>query len=48
MTNVGDIIKKSYKQFASGAIADGIAEVLDGGLEILLGNYKGSTSKHEL
>ncbi|KAL8853316.1 MAG: hypothetical protein Q9221_001792 [Calogaya cf. arnoldii] len=28
--NVGAIIKKSYKQFTSGAIADGIAEVLEG------------------
>ena len=45
--NVGNIIKKSYKQFASGAIADGIAEVLEGGLETLLGNFNGSTSRRE-
>lgn len=46
--NVGTIIQKSYKQFASGAIADGIAEVLEGGLEVLLGNFNGSTSKREI
>lgn len=46
--NIGSIIKKSYEVSVSGAIADGIAEVLEGELECLLGSFSGSTSKREI
>ncbi|KAI7763832.1 hypothetical protein LZL87_014010 [Fusarium oxysporum] len=47
-TDVGAIINKTYSNFAKGAIANAIGKVLDSGLDLLLGSYKGNTSKREL
>lgn len=44
---ISSIIKKSFSNFANGSIVDGIASIIDGGLDLVLGSFSGSVAEHE-
>lgn len=44
---IAEDIKKSYKAFASGDIADGISSVLSTGLDALFGNASANSNEED-